>query len=188
MAAEFGLTAWARAWLRTIERTAPKPKLSTARTLARTNTVALTRLASGSIAANFTVKSTIFTVAIDVPLWTEKELDSVTRALERAGAAGRSAPIGELPDSVVPVLKSIGIGVAPELVDCTATCKCSAKLPPCVHHLATIYALANKLDEEPALALTLRSKPRRAHAATATPEKRSWVPLHEIDASTFYEK
>ena len=188
MAAEFGATAWARAWLRTIEKNAPKPKLSTARTLARANTVALTRLASGSIAADVTVKGTKFTVTIEVPLWTEKQFDSVTRALERAGAAGRSAPVGELPDSVVPALTSIGVGVAPELVDCTATCNCSAKLPPCVHHLAAIYALASKLDEEPAVALTLRSKPRKARAATATPETLSWIPLHEIDTSTFYER
>lgn len=181
-----GVTAWGRAWLRTVEKTVPKPKLSTARSLARNNTVVFTSLSAGSIATKVTVKGAVSTVTIVVPLWDEKQLDSVTRALRRTGATLRSAPTGELPDSIVPALSSIGIEVAPDLPDWAATCDCSAKLAPCVHHLATIYALANKIDEEPALAITLRSEPRTTRAVAGTPTQRVWIPLQEINVSTFY--
>lgn len=188
MAAEFGVTAWGRAWLRTVERVVAKPipGLSAARSLARNNAVVFTDISAGNIAAKVTAKGAVSSVKIVVPLWNAKQFDSVTRALQRAGTTSQSVSTGELPDSVVPALSSIGIGVAPDLSDCAATCDCTGKRVPCVHHLATIYALANKLDEEPALAMTLRSKPRKTRAAASTPALVGWILLREIDASTFY--
>lgn len=188
MATEFGVTAWGRAWLRTIERIVgtPLPGLGTARSHARNNTVVLTDISAGNIAAEVTVRGTVSTVTIAVPLWEKEQLDAVTRALRAVGTKSRSAPTGELPDSVVADLRSQDIAIAADLSECSATCDCTGKRTPCVHHLATIYALAGRIDEEPALAVTLRSNPRKTRVAVGAEQPGEWIPLHKIDASRFY--
>ncbi|WP_258537537.1 MULTISPECIES: hypothetical protein [unclassified Rhodococcus (in: high G+C Gram-positive bacteria)] len=77
MANEFGVTAWGRAWLRTVERTAasgPNPSLPTARTLARNGSVEFTVVSSGTVVAEVSTKAKTSSVTISVPLWTKSEI------------------------------------------------------------------------------------------------------------------
>lgn len=189
MANEFGVTAWGRVWLRTVEQTAsskPNPSLPTARTLARNGAVTLTDISAGNVSGTVTVKGKTSTVVVTVPFWENKESNAAQRLLKSAGVKNRSVSTGELPDSVVADLRALDIAVAVSISECTATCDCSGKRSPCVHHLAVLYALAGRIDEEPALAVTLRSKRRTARRSAAAKTQSEWIPLHEIDVSAFY--
>ncbi|MFC8933486.1 hypothetical protein ACFT1A_15535 [Rhodococcus sp. NPDC057135] len=189
MANEFGVTAWGRAWLRTVERTAasgPNPSLPTARTLARNGSVEFTAVSSGTVVAEVSTKAKTSSVTIGVPLWTKSEIAAVKSLLRSAGKANRSVCTGELPDSVVTELQARNIAVAVDLSECTASCNCSGRRSPCVHHLAAIYALAGRIDEEPVLAVTLRSAPDKAGKKSASTQSPEWIPLSDIDIRSFY--
>ncbi|MFE4501352.1 hypothetical protein ACFRFQ_15960 [Rhodococcus sp. NPDC056743] len=189
MAAEFGVTAWGRVWLRTIEQTSTSgrnPSLPTARTLARGGGVTFTDISAGTLAAQVTAKGKTSTVVVSVPLWDKKQSDIVARLIRASGTTNRSVSTGELPDSVVADLRARDITVAVDLSECSATCDCSSRRTPCVHHLAAIYALSGRIDEEPALAVTLRTKQGRKRNSTTKKERGEWIPLREIDVATFY--
>ncbi|MGC0365115.1 putative Zn finger protein [Rhodococcus sp. 27YEA15] len=186
MADEFGVTAWGRAWLRTIEKTAaigPNPALPTARGLARSGAVTFGEISTGTVAAEVTAKGRTSTVHIAVPRWSASDVDGVRELLHTDEAASRTAITGELADGIVTELNSRGIAVAVDLVECVSTCTCTSRRTPCTHQLATVYALVGRIDEEPALALTLRStKP-----TSPTASEPEWIPLCEIDVEAFYE-
>lgn len=188
MANEFGVTAWGRAWLRTVEQTAasgPNPSLPTARTLARNGSVEFT-VSSGTVVAEVSTKAKTSSVTIGIPLWTKSEIAAVKNLLRSAGKANRSVSTGELPDSIVTELQARNIAVAVDLSECTASCNCSGRRSPCVHHLAAIYALAGRIDEEPVLAVTLRSAPDKAGKKSASTQSPEWIPLSDIDIRSFY--
>lgn len=187
MGAEFGVTAWGRAWLRTVESTAasaPNPAIPQARSLARNGSVHLTTIEAGRVLAEVTVRGKVFPVAVQVPVWTKKDAGAVRRLLDRAGARDRRVSAGELPDALVADLLAEDIAVAPPIAEHAATCGCTGRRRPCVHHLAVLYGLAQKVDEEPAVAVALREKGGRS-AATATPAS-DWIALTEIDPAGFY--
>ncbi|XGU19810.1 hypothetical protein ACETU7_35480 [Rhodococcus sp. 3Y1] len=95
MANEFGVTAWGRAWLRTVERTAasgPNPSLPTARTLARNGSVEFTVVSSGTVVAEVSTKAKTSSVTIGVPLWTKSEIAAVKSLLRSAGRRTDPSP------------------------------------------------------------------------------------------------
>jgi uncharacterized Zn finger protein len=182
MATEFGGTEWGRAWVRTIESsaaTAPNPQLPTARSLARNSAVALTA-ASGRVDADVQVSGRSHRVGIIVPPWSDEERDCVARLLARALTRPHADRTGDLPDTVVAELRSENIAVAAGELD-TADCDCRARRRPCAHILATIYTLAQRIDERPMLAVELRSP-----EIAALPADPDWLDLDAVDAATFY--
>lgn len=188
MAHEFGVTAWGRAWLRTVERTSasrPNPSLPTARTLARTGAVVL-EISSGAVTAEVSARGKTSRVLVSVPLWSRADADAVADLLAPGGAVDRAVSTGELPDSVVTELRERHVSVAVDVADCTATCSCAGRRSPCVHHLAAVYALAGRIDEEPGLAVTVRSAPAVADSSDRSRPAPEWIALNEIDATTFY--
>ncbi|QXW04080.1 SWIM zinc finger family protein [Rhodococcus globerulus] len=189
MATEFGVTAWGRVWLRTVEQTSTSgrnPALPTARTLARNGGVTFTDISAGTVSAQVTAKGKTSTVVVTVPLWDKTQSDTAARMIRALGTTNRSVSTGELPDSVVADLQARDITVAVNLSECTATCDCSSRRTPCVHHLAAIYALAGRIDEEPALAVTLRTKQAKRRNSAAKKPQGEWIPLREIDVGSFY--
>ncbi|WP_092801465.1 hypothetical protein [Rhodococcus globerulus] len=189
MATEFGVTAWGRVWLRTVEQTSTSgrnPALPTARTLARNGGVTFTDISAGTVSAQVTAKGKTSTVVVTVPLWDKTQSDTAARMIRAVGTKNRSVSTGELPDSVVADLQALDITVAVGLSECTATCDCSSRRTPCVHHLAAIYALAGRIDEEPALAVTLRTKQAKRRNSVAKKLQAEWIPLREINVESFY--
>jgi len=80
MANEFGVTAWGRAWLRTVERTAasgPNPSLPTARTLARNGSVEFTVVSSGTVVPQVSTRAKPSSVTVGLPPWTKSESGAV---------------------------------------------------------------------------------------------------------------
>ena len=188
MGAAFGVTAWGRTWLRTIESTAtsaPNPALPQARALARRGSVTISSVGGGAIRAEVTARGRTFPVAVDVPLWGRGEVVVVRKILGSVGARDRRILAGEIPDAIVADLKDKGISVAVEIPDCVATCGCTSRRRPCVHHLAVVYCLAQRIDEEPALAVALREK--RAHrAGSSRSGDVDRILLTEVDAASYY--
>lgn len=176
---EFGATPWGRAWLRTVESTAmtaPNSLLPKARSLARNNAVWALTIETGHIRAEVQA----FSVHIGLSEW-----DAATRAeVERlhAEAMANSAGLGpgDLPDALADALERNGIAFAVPAEDQVVRCSCPARRARCVHVLATLYALVQRIDEYPSLALDLR---RPTPAATDDPD---WTELSTLDVATFY--
>ncbi|MFD4179918.1 hypothetical protein [Rhodococcus sp. NPDC058514] len=190
MAAEFGATAWGRAWLRTIESTAaaaPNAQLPQARSLARGGAVTLVDVSAGRVRAEVVAKQNTHAVAIEVPRWDAAARQRVRELLGAAGRVGGAAS-GDLPDAAVAELQSAGVAVAAPPAECSATCTCAGRRAPCLHHLATVYALVQLIDEEPALAVRLRSDDSLVAGSEGpgAPGRQDWIPLSGVDPASFY--
>jgi len=181
--AEFGSTPWGRAWVRVVGATAaagPNALLPKARSLARNHAVELTT-EPGRIEARVTVSGAVQPVRVEVPMWSRQTRAEVRLLLEKSAAEQPGLIAGDLSDTVEADLRRKGIAIAAGLDDLDAECACRGRKRPCVHILATLYALAQLIDERPALAVELRGG-----AAEAVDPPSRWVALTALDAATFY--
>ncbi len=74
-----------------------------------------------------------------------------------------------------------GIAAQPASKSIQVTCPCRERAEPCLHGLATWYALVQRIDQEPALAFQLRGfdlEPERGQ---------EWLALDSIDPELFFE-
>ncbi|MEU9336278.1 SWIM zinc finger family protein [Streptomyces sp. NPDC048290] len=184
MPAEFGATPWGRAWVRTVESTvasAPNPALPKARSLARNHAVTLS-VGTGSVEADVMVSGTGQPVRLQLPCWSDQERADAERLMAKALDEHRGLAVGDLPDSLEADLRRDGIGIAVPLDDLTAHCSCRVRRRPCVHVLATLYALSQRVDERPRLAVELRTSAWEP----ATPADPDWTPLAELGVADFY--
>ncbi|MGC5033517.1 SWIM zinc finger family protein [Micromonospora sp. DT229] len=181
--AEFGSTPWGRAWVRIAGATAaagPNALLPKARSLARNHAVELTT-APGRIEARVTASGTAYPVHIDVPIWSQQTQAEVRLLLEKSVAEQPGLIAGDLSDTFETELRQKGIAIAAGLDELGAECVCRSRKRPCVHVLATLYALSQLIDERPSLAVELRGG---ATEAVAPPP--GWVTLTALDAAAFY--
>ncbi|WP_430335303.1 hypothetical protein [Rhodococcus sp. ACT016] len=156
-----------------------------ARTLAGRGAVTIASVGGGAIRGEVTVRGRTFRVAIDVPLWRRGEVTVVRKILSSVGAQDRRIAAGEFPDAIVADLQHKGISVAVEIADSAATCGCTSRRRPCVHHLAVLYCLAQRIDEEPALAVTLRER-RAAPPRSSRSGSIDRILLTEMDAASYF--
>jgi uncharacterized Zn finger protein len=179
---EFGATAWGRAWVRTIERTVgpPNPLLPKARSLARNQAVTLS-VTPGRVEADLVERGAVHRVWIDVALWPEATRAEAARLVADSATADRSLATGDLPDALEAELSGRGITTATGPDADTSGCDCRTRRRPCVHVLAAVYALAQLVDERPALAVELRS----VDVAPAGPLP-EWIPVTHLHATAFY--
>lgn len=182
--AEFGSTPWGRAWVRTVAATAasgPNALLPKARTLARNHAVELTT-EPGRIEARVSAADAVQPVHIDVPLWSPQTQAQVRRLLEKSLAEHPVLIAGDLSDPFAADLRREGIPIAAGLDELRAECACRSRKRPCVHILATLYALAQQIDERPALAVDLRG----GATDPVAPPPPGWVALAALDPVAFY--
>lgn len=184
MTREFGATAWGRAWLKTIEPVLitgpPDRALPRARALARRAIADLT-IEANRVTARITDRGREHTITLNIPIWNDKEQTEVARTIGRA-APSRS---GDLPDQLVTELTSVGARIAPRIDDITVTSDTSEASR--WHVLAICYALVQKIDEEPELAIRLRT-PSDPASKTKSLTPDGLLPLTAIDPSTFYRR
>ncbi len=182
MTQEFGATAWGHAWLRRIEPItitgAPDSGLPRARALARRGVTDLV-VESGRITARITDRAREHGITLDVPAWSPREQSTVARMVGDLGTS-RS---GDLPDELVPELASAGVRLAPRIDDITATSDVGRVSRR--HVLATCYALVQRIDEQPVLAIHLRT-PQEMSARRQDPKHTGLLALTDIDPTTFY--
>ncbi|MGY2060720.1 hypothetical protein ACW9HQ_38140, partial [Nocardia gipuzkoensis] len=61
------------------------------------------------------------------------------------------------------------------------------RTPRCLHYLATCYALAPRVDENPRLALDLQGYGREfIHEPDSDAPPPRWTPLESIDPATYF--
>jgi uncharacterized Zn finger protein len=183
MPADFGATPWGKAWVRTIESTStssPNGLLPKARTLAR-NSTTVVAVGTGHIEADVSVSRTVFRVRIDLPVWPDQTQTEAGHLIAKATAGHLMTATGDLPDALLADFARHAITIAAPLEEHRSSCTCRARRSPCVHVLATIYALARLVDERPALAVDLRSVSAKT---VADPD---WVLLSDLDPASFFE-
>ena len=182
MTREFGATAWGHAWLKMLEpvltTTEPDRALPRARALARRHITELT-IQTNHVSARIADRGREHTIALAIPPWTREEHQTAVRILAQSGPTHS----GDLPDHLATELTTAGVRIAPTMEEVAAT----GDTGPAPRHyvLATCYALVQRVDEEPALAIQLR----QPTTTTTSPQPTGPVdllPLSDIDPRTFY--
>lgn len=177
---DFGYTRWGKDWVRLAEPltlTKPEPLLPRARSIARNGGVQLT------------IEGTMVQAAI------HRGSEASMTYLELAPLSGQEAQILTeiipadaltLSDAQRTAISERGISLAPRLT--RVDCSCRARVERCVHFLATCYALAQKIDETPWLALDLQG----FRTATTNPDTAAesrparWTPINSLDPATYF--
>lgn len=183
MTPEFGATAWGRAWLRLAEPTTVTTvdtRLPKARALARRGRVESLMTAPGRIDAVVRTHDAEHPVRFAFPPWDDAARGRIDAFLGEDPAARRALSGGDAPDELAAAVGD----VAPDEDAVEAACRCRERRRPCLHQLAVLYALVQRIDEEPTLALALRGWDRSGAAVDdsgAAP-----VPLAALDPARFY--
>lgn len=183
--AEFGATPWGRAWLRTIESatvTVPDPLLPKARSLVRNDAVTSLSLGAGRVDGVVGVRGVSHHVRIELPLWDDRARRYATRLLADARTGDPGLASGDLPDSLEVELGRHGVAIAVPAGERVVECSCPARRSPCVHALATLYALVRRIDEHPAVAVEVRGVVSDSSPVTDS----AWIRLTDLNAQGFY--
>jgi uncharacterized Zn finger protein len=165
----FGRTWWSQRWLRPLDEldAAFDGRLSRGRTLARDGGVSQMRVEPGIILA--TVKGSYwerYDTAIEVPALAESAWVRVLDELTRDTLVEATLLAGEMPNGIEAAFARVGARLFAESDELIGECACADGYRPCKHILATMYATATRLDQEPLLLFQLRGKSRAALLAT----------------------
>ncbi|WP_016699340.1 hypothetical protein [Actinoalloteichus spitiensis] len=186
MTREFGCTAWGKAWLRRLEPLAsggPDPDRVRARGLAR-RAVREFRVQGTQVSAVLGERGREHVITLTVPPWTPDEIRTARRRLR--STAGPSGTLPEdLPDELAAELEAAGPRIAPDPGELTASTPSGP--PRRAHLLAVCYALVQRVDEEPALAVRLRMAGAQDVPTPPAPTSPSLIPLAELDPRLFYD-
>ncbi|MBF6065545.1 hypothetical protein IU500_32045 [Nocardia terpenica] len=178
---EFGYTAWGMDWVRLAEpltTTRPEPLLPRARSIARNGGVRLE------------IEGTVVRASIHRGAQasvTHLELTPLPAATIAAIAALIPGAAVELADEHRATISAAGIAVAPRPLG--TDCSCRARTTRCLHVLATCYALARRVDENPWLALDLQGyrgggAPSAEDPAAPPPR---WTPIDTLDPARYFD-
>lgn len=147
----FARTWWGRAFLAAVEEVADAGRLSRGRTYARSGQVVSYHVEPGAVAAEVQgSQPRPFTSVLTLRVLRDERLDElIDRVRSTPGMLAQLAS-GALPQELGPLLLPT---TAAEL---DFSCTCPDDGWPCKHVAALCYIVAERLDETPALMLTLR--------------------------------
>ncbi|MQY17592.1 hypothetical protein [Nocardia macrotermitis] len=177
---EFGYTAWGMDWVRLAEplrTTRPDPLLPRARSIARNNGVH-TEIDGTAIRATIHRGAQASTTYLELTPLSPTTITAISTRIPTDTV--------ELGDETHATLRTDGITVAPTLH--LTDCSCAARNPRCLHLLATCYALARQIDENPWLALDLQGfhSADTEQAPTGDTPAPRWTPIASLDPATFF--
>jgi uncharacterized Zn finger protein len=157
----FGRTWWSQRWLRPLDEldAAFDGRLSRGRAIARDGGVLQMRVEPGVIIAS--VKGSYwerYDTAIEVPALAESVWARILDELTRDTLAEATLLAGEMPTGIEAAFARVGARLFAESDELIAECACADGYRPCKHILATMYAMAARLDQEPLLLFQLRGK------------------------------
>ena len=157
----FGRTWWSQRWLRPLDEldAAFDGRLSRGRTIARDGGVLQMQVEPGVILAS--VKGSYwerYDTAIEVPALTESVWARILDELTRDTLAEATLLAGEMPNGIEAAFARVGTRLFAESDELIGECACADSYRPCKHILATMYAMATRLDQEPLLLFQLRGK------------------------------
>lgn len=101
-----------------------------------------------------------YDVSVTVPVPDDASWDAAANRL--AGELRHTAALldGRLPEDLDEALDGTGVRVLPERDEATERCTCTAREQPCVHVVALHHAVADLIERDPFVLLTLRGRPR----------------------------
>ncbi|MEU2792557.1 hypothetical protein [Streptomyces sp. NPDC007100] len=178
---DFGYTRWGKDWVRLAEplrQTRPDPQLPRARRIARDGGVQITidgRLVRAAINRGRTTAVATIEVA---PMSRER----------KAGIARRlSGARPVLTDELYRAITDAGHPPAPALTG--IDCSCAAGTSRCVHVLAVYYEMAQRVDDDPRIALDIQGFFRTASdgadiSTAVTPQR--WIALNTLDPADYF--
>lgn len=148
-------------WMSQLENLGPKhaSRLARGRTLARRGRTRGLWFSPGVANAEVNDEQER-SVSIRVRSFSDAEWRKVFKVLLSNLAFVAQIMEGHLPEPVAKKLASQGLDLFPDANDVSADCDCADYLMPCVHTVAMHHVVAEALDGEPFLLLTLRGRPR----------------------------
>jgi uncharacterized Zn finger protein len=157
----FGRTWWSQRWLRPLDEldTEFDGRLSRGRAIARDGGVLQLRVVRGLVIA--TVKGSYWErhdIAIQVPMLADAVWAQVIAELTRDTLAVATLLAGEMPAGIEAAFARADARLFVETTELAAKCPCADGYRPCKHILATMYAMAARLDQEPLLLFELRGR------------------------------
>jgi uncharacterized Zn finger protein len=171
----FGRTWWSQRWLRPLDELDPEfdGRLARGRALARDGGVLQLCVEPGLILA--TVKGSYWErhdVAIEVPTLADNVWARVIDELTQDTLTVATLLAGEMPTSIEGTFARADAPLFVAMDELAAECACVDGYRPCRHILATMYAMAARLDQEPLLLFALRG---RSSATLLSALRRQWA-------------
>ena len=159
----FGRTWWGRTWVEALEDSAAldPSRLASGRTYANQGRVGSIEISPGFASARVTGKhGRYYRTDVGVKPLAPSEWDQVVDAI--ASVAGHAAALldGELPPRVVADAAALDIALLPGPGHLRPDCSCPDWAEPCKHAAALCYLLADEIDRDPFVLLTLRGMRR----------------------------
>jgi uncharacterized Zn finger protein len=160
-------------WLELFDpiRSSHHTQLARGRTLARAGRVRDLWFAPGIAHAEVVTPKESYRVSIRVRVYEDKEWDRLTKLLIHNLSAVAYMLEGKLPRVIVERLADKGLALRPSLTELDGNCDCADFHLPCSHVAAVHNVLADALDGDPFLLLTLRGRNRDQLLAAM---RRSW--------------
>lgn len=176
---EFGYTPWGMGWVRLAEPTTisrPEPLLPRARSIARHGGVQL-EIEGTSVCARIHRGGRASVTHLEFQALPATQVTAIAEHIPPGSV--------ELADATHSALSAAGLLPTPRLAD--SDCSCPARTARCVHLLATCYALARKVDENPWLSLDLQGYRSGGQASTGhdVPPAR-WTPIGALDPAAYF--
>jgi uncharacterized Zn finger protein len=171
----FGRTWWSQRWLRSLDELDAEfdGRLARGRALARDGGVLQLGVEPGLILA--TVKGSYWErhdVAMQVPTLADGVWARVIDELTQDTLTVATLLAGDMPTRIEATFARADAPLFVEMDEIAAECACADAYRPCRHILATIYAMAARLDQEPLLLFALRG---RSSAALLSALRRQWA-------------
>ncbi|ALL79928.1 hypothetical protein AD006_32370 (plasmid) [Pseudonocardia sp. EC080610-09] len=190
MTPEFGTTAWGRAWLRLAEPITAgsiDTRLPKARALPRRGYVENLVTGPGLVDALVRVRDREYPVRLSFDLWGTWAHERIAAFVREDPTAVQLLTSGDAPDELA---DAVGEAIAPTPDELDARCPCRERCRPCLHQLGVLYALVQRIDEEPVTALALRGWEWAAIDGEPGADRgtgpRDRIPLASLDPFGFY--
>ena len=150
-------TWWSQRFVATLEGGGDRGRLSRGRTYARAGQVSDLRPHHGAVTARVQgSRPRPYLVEVGVRRWSPPEVEAVVAVVVENPLLLAPLFAGDVPPALVGLLEEVGVDLLPSGGDVTYDCSCPDDGEPCKHAAALVYVLAERLDDEPATALTLR--------------------------------
>jgi uncharacterized Zn finger protein len=162
VSADRRLQGWlAKEWAKMFDplRRTHASRLARGRTLARSGRVRDLWFSPGTTNGEV-VGREVNRVSLRFRVFEDEEWKAVTKLLLERLDLIASLLEGELPRELIELLAKKGMRLLPDSEEISGDCDCSDYLLPCAHMAAVHTVLAQALDGEPFLLLTLRGRPR----------------------------
>jgi uncharacterized Zn finger protein len=180
----FGRTWWSQRWLRPLGELDAEfdGRLARGRALARDGGVLQLCVEPGLLLAM--VKGSYWErhdVAIQVPTLSDSVWAQVIDVLTKDTLTVATLLADEMPTRIEAAFARADAPLFVEMDELAAECACADAYHPCRHILATMYAMAARLDQEPLLLFELRG---RSSAALLSALRRQWAGEEDIAPET----